>query len=205
VKLLRTNKRELHKLVDDLPEDLSLVLKGILDDLVRVSIEDRFWLNARFVSLPPYDWGEAGLPVGKSIIYENRNILFVEKEDDTTGQNNVIAPGDLVLIALKNITAEKQELLDLRPAIVVACPKINLRFPVIIVVPLTTQPVPQIMDFPQMEINVPKNSGALTLESIALIDQLRSVDIDIVQAYLGSLDKDIFENIRQSILELLQQ
>jgi hypothetical protein len=26
-----------------------------------------------------------------------------------------------------------------------------------------------------------------------------------VQAYLGSLDKDIFENIRQSILELLQQ
>jgi mRNA interferase MazF len=204
VKILRTNKRELHKLVDDLPEDLSLVLKDILDDLLRVSIEDRFWLNARLVSLPPYDWGDAGLPAGKSIIYKNGNILAVKKEDGN-GQNNVIVPGDLVLIALNNITAEEQEQLDLRPAIVVACPTINLRFPVIIVVPLTTQSVPQMMNFPQMEIKVPKNSGALTRESIALIDQLRSVDIDRVQAYLGSLDKDIFENIRQSILELLQQ
>jgi mRNA interferase MazF len=204
VKILRINKKELHKLVDDLPEDLSLVLKGILDDLLRVSIEDRFWLNTRFVSLPPYNWGEAGLPVGKSIIYKNGNILFVEKEDGN-GQNNVIVPGDLVLIALNNITTEEQGHLDLRPAIVVACPKINLRFPVIIVVPLTTQTVPQIMNFPQMKIKVPKNSGALTRESIALIDQLRSIDIDKVQAYLGCLDRGVYERIRHSILELFQQ
>jgi mRNA interferase MazF len=204
VKTLVTNKKELHKLVDDLPEDLSIVLKGILDDLLRVCSEDRYWLNLKFVSLPLYDWGEEGVPVGKRINCKNGSILAVKKEDGNE-RKKAIVPGDIVLISLQNKTTEAQKHTDQRPAIVVAYPQVNLRFPVIIVVPLTTQSVPQIMNFPQMEIKVPKNSGVLAHESIALIDQLRSVDIDRVQAYLGSLDKSIYEQIRQSILELFQQ
>jgi len=197
-------KEELHKLVDDLPDDLSLVIKGILDDLLRISIEDRFWLNARFVSLPSYDWGEEGLPGWKKVIYKDGNELMRENGEDHQ-KGNIIVPGDIVLISLQNKSTEELSLIDQRPAIVVACPKINLRYPVIIVVPLTTQPVPQIMNFPQMEIKVPKNSGALTRESIALIDQLRSIDIDKVQAYLGCLDRGVYEQIWNSILKLFQQ
>ncbi len=188
---MRAIKKELHKLVDDLPEDMSMVLKSIIEDLLKIGTEDRFWLNARFVSLPPYDWGKEGVPRGKRVIYKNGNL--------------VIAPGDIILISLRNKSPEGQTYLDHRPAVVMACPKLNLRFPVIIVVPLTTQPVPQIINYPQMEIKIPKNSGALTRESIALIDQLRSIDIDKVQAYLGCLDRGVYEQIRQSILELFQQ
>ena len=191
-------------MVDDLPEDLSIVLKGILDDLLRVSSEDRYWLNLKFVSLPLYDWGEEGVPVGKKITCKNGSILAVEIEVGNE-RRRAIVPGDIVLISLQNKKTAVKKHTDQRPAIVVACPQVNLRFPVIIIVPLTTQSVPQLMNLPQMEIKVPKNSGVLTHESIALIDQLRSVDINRVQAYLGSLDKNIYENIRQSILELFKQ
>ena len=197
-------KEELHKMVDDLPEDMSIVLKGIMEDLLKISIEDRFWLNVRFVSLPPYDWGEEGMPGGKKVIYKDGNVLMIENGEDHQ-KGNIIVPGDIVLISLQNKSAEELSFIDYRPAVVVACPKIDLRFPVIIIVPLTTQPVSQIMNFPQMEIKVPKNSGVLAHESIALIDQLRSIDIDRVQAYLGCLDRSAYERIRQNILELFQQ
>ncbi len=63
-------KEELHKMVDALPEDKTLILKKFLESLLDTNREDETWLDADLGELPPYDWGPEGPPQGKEIRYK---------------------------------------------------------------------------------------------------------------------------------------
>ncbi|WP_307718808.1 type II toxin-antitoxin system PemK/MazF family toxin [Desulfocucumis palustris] len=89
-----------------------------------------------------------------------------------------------------------------RPAIVVGVPKGAIRYPVVIVIPLTTQSGPWAIKNPNLYHYIPQGTAGIPRDSIALIDQLRTVDVQRVRAYLGSLEKEIYERIRKSLLKI---
>ena len=117
-------------------------------------------------------------------------------------KNNVIEPGDVILISFPVHNPKGHEQEGSRPAIVVGVPKGAVRYPVVFVVPLTTQSGTWAENNPGLYPRIPHGAAGLTQDSIALIDQLRAVDVRRVQFYLGCLEKDIFNPMRKSILRL---
>ncbi len=69
---------ELHQMIDALPEDKKPALKEFLESLLVASLEDKDWLDANLGELPPYEWGEEGMPDGKSVFYKRGAGLIVE-------------------------------------------------------------------------------------------------------------------------------
>lgn len=67
---MSVSKEELHKMVDALPDDKTLLLKEFLESLLTARTEDKTWLDADLGELPPYDWGPEGLPKGKEVFYK---------------------------------------------------------------------------------------------------------------------------------------
>lgn len=55
-------KEELHKMVDALPDDKTLILKEFLESLLNSNTEDQKWLDVDLGELPPYDWGSEEPP-----------------------------------------------------------------------------------------------------------------------------------------------
>ena len=53
-------------------------LKDFLKALLSASSEDKEWLETDLGELPPYDWGEEGIPKGKSVCLEFGTGLVVE-------------------------------------------------------------------------------------------------------------------------------
>ena len=114
-----------------------------------------------------------------------------------------IVPGDLLLVALPSHKPKGHEQEGYRPVIVVGVPIGVVRYPVVIVVPLTTHSGLWAEENPDLYQHIPSGSGGLYQDSIALIDQLRAVDVRRVKAYLGSLDTKSFYPIRASLFKLL--
>ena len=71
-------KEELHQMIEALPEEKRPVLKDFLETLLATTVEDKAWLEADQGDLPPYDWGEEGVPEGKSVRYEPGTGLVVD-------------------------------------------------------------------------------------------------------------------------------
>ncbi len=69
---------ELHQMIDALPEDKKPALKEFLESLLAASLEDKDWLDADLGELPPYEWGEEGIPDGKSVCYKRGAGSIVE-------------------------------------------------------------------------------------------------------------------------------
>jgi len=111
-----------------------------------------------------------------------------------------LAHRDIVLITLPSNQPRGREQEGRRPAVVVGVPMEAVRYPVLILVPLTTQigewAVRNSTLYPQLEAG----RGGLTQNSIVLIDQVRAVDVQRVLSYLGSLTieeyKPILEGLR---------
>jgi mRNA interferase MazF len=55
---------------------------------------------------------------------------------------------------------------------------------------------------PSVYQHISKGIGDLPQDTIALIDQLRAIDVNRVKAYLCSLEAKIFNSIRTSLFEL---
>jgi len=117
-------------------------------------------------------------------------------------KDNIIEPGDVVLISFPLHKPQGHEQGGSRPAIVVGAPKGAVRYPVVFVIPLTTQTGPWAGNNPLLYPHIPQGAAGITRDSIALIDQLRAVDVQRVQYYLGCLDKEIYNPIRRNILRL---
>ncbi len=56
---------------------------------------------------------------------------------------------------------------------------------------------------PEVYPVLPAGSGHLPQQSVALIDQIRSLDVSRVAGYLGSLDPAEYEPVRRGLMRLL--
>ena len=116
-----------------------------------------------------------------------------------------LKPGAVVLIALPLNDPKGHEQEGKRPAIVVGIPQGLPRYPVVIVVPLTTQSGPWAEKNPNLYRQLPAGAGGIPQASIALLDQIRALDVRRVNAYLGSLEPEIFTPIRNNLLQLFDE
>ncbi|WP_434073177.1 type II toxin-antitoxin system PemK/MazF family toxin [Moorella naiadis (nom. illeg.)] len=116
-----------------------------------------------------------------------------------------VAAGDILSIALPTHDPKGHEQEGVRPAVVVGVPQGPVRYPVVIVVPLTTQSGPWVARNPALYQSLPPGAGGIPRASTVLIDQVRAVDVRRVRAYLGTLEETTFEPIRTSLLKLFQK
>lgn len=98
-----------------------------------------------------------------------------------------LAVGDVLLVSLPVHTPAGHEQEGLRPAVVVAAPALEMRYPLVIIVPLTTQSGPWTERNPAVYPSLSAGTGGLTRSSVVLIDQVRALDLRRAPAYIGSL------------------
>ncbi|MBC7082238.1 MAG: type II toxin-antitoxin system PemK/MazF family toxin [Firmicutes bacterium] len=115
-----------------------------------------------------------------------------------------VAAGDVLLMALPFHTPKGHEQEGKRPVIVVGCPSGTLRYPTLIVVPLTTQVGRWARQNPTMYPSLSPGEGGLPRSSVALLDQLRSIDVRRIEGYLGTLRQDTLNRIRAGIMRLFE-
>ena len=109
-----------------------------------------------------------------------------------------VGPGGVLLVALPAQEPGGREQEGLRPAVVVGTPE-SPRFPVSIVVPLTTRGGSWAERSPVLYPKLLAGSGGLQRDSVVLLDQVRSLDIGRVRGYLGSLETDEFHPIQSGL------
>lgn len=82
---------------------------------------------------------------------------------------------------------------------VAAVPAEPLRFPVLVVVPLTTRAGRWSDVNPSVYVALRAGTGGLPFESTALLDQVGSMDIRRIQGYLGTLSSEDSERMLTNI------
>ena len=117
----------------------------------------------------------------------------------------VVAPGDILLITFPSHDPKGHEQEGIRPVIVVGVPQGPVRYPVVIVVPLTTQSGSWAKKNPALYLLVPPGAGGIPRSSTVLIDQVRAIDARRVQAYLGSLEEPEFKPIHDNLIKLFRE
>lgn len=112
-----------------------------------------------------------------------------------------VGPGGVLLVALPAQEPGGREQERLRPAVVVGTPEAAgvPRFPVSVVVPLTTCGGAWAERSPVLYPKLRAGSGGLQRDSIALLDQVRSLDIGRIRGYLGSLEADEFHPVQAGL------
>ena len=114
-----------------------------------------------------------------------------------------VRPGDVMVATLPSRSPEGHEQTGTRPVVVVAVPAEPLRYPVIVVVPLTTRVGRWVDANPSVYVGLRAGAGGLPVESTALLDQVGSIDVRRIQGYLGMLDDEdsvkIIANLRSMI------
>lgn len=91
-----------------------------------------------------------------------------------------------------------------RPAIIVGVPWGEVRYPLIVVVPLTTQVGRWSIANPAIYPVLQKGAGNLMQTSVALLDQIRGIDVRRVGRYLGSLSEEQYLSIAAGIDRVLR-
>lgn len=116
---------------------------------------------------------------------------------------NSFKSGDILLFSLPKHFPAGHEQEGERPVIVAAVPKEPVRFPVLIVIPLTTKKGPWVEKNPVLYRKIPKDVGGLPVDSIALIDQVCAVDVRRTKSFLGILPKELLKGIQDGLINLL--
>lgn len=101
-------------------------------------------------------------------------------------QPDLLSSGDVILVALPVHIPRRHEQQGHRPVIVIGLPWGEVRYPMLIVVPLTTQTGLWSRQNPSLYPCLEAGVGGLPQLSIVLLDQLRSIDARRVLAYLGT-------------------
>lgn len=115
-----------------------------------------------------------------------------------------VAIGDILLVALPDHVPGGREQDGARPAIVVGVPVGTVRYPVVIVVPLTTQSGSWARQNPVLYPYLSPGTGGLPRVSVALLDQIRALDVHRVAAYLGTLSPGEWEPIRDGLKQVMK-
>jgi mRNA interferase MazF len=113
--------------------------------------------------------------------------------------------GDILLVELPQHRPPGHEQQGLRPAIVVGLPnKLGVpRYPTILVVPLTTQIGNWAERSPNLYPRLPAGTAGLTRQSVVLLDHLRAIDLRRIRRFIGSLQGEVFNPIRENLLCML--
>ncbi|AIS52626.1 growth inhibitor [Thermoanaerobacter kivui] len=117
---------------------------------------------------------------------------------------NHIQPGDILLFVFPKNNPKGHEQEGIRPAIVIVPPKENSRYPVTIVIPLTTQSGEWAHNT-KLYRKIPAGEGGLPQDSIALIDQVRAMDVRRIKAYIGKVRSDVLEDIKKLLIDLIKE
>lgn len=98
-----------------------------------------------------------------------------------------LVPGDVVIVEVPAHAPGGREQEGIRPAVVAGAPVGPLRFPLLMVVPLTTACGAWQTANPVTYPPIPAGTAGLPKLSIALTDQLRAIDRQRLRAYVGAL------------------
>jgi mRNA interferase MazF len=113
--------------------------------------------------------------------------------------------GDVLNVRLPSQDPRGHEQEGFRPAIVVGLPGQvgKLRFPLVLVVPVTTDRGQDwAREAPLLYLRFAAGSGGLRSASIALLDQLRCVDVKRIVDFRGSLSEAETARLRQTLKQI---
>lgn len=113
---------------------------------------------------------------------------------------------DVLLVQLPKRDPKGHEQEGTRPVIVVGLPDTlgKTRFPILVVVPLTTQIGKWVTVSPKLYPSLEKGQGGLPLRSTALLDQVASLDATRVLRKIGRLSTKEFAPIRLGLKSILK-
>ncbi|MDB5101500.1 MAG: transcriptional modulator of MazE/toxin, MazF [Cyanobacteria bacterium RYN_339] len=117
-----------------------------------------------------------------------------------------LAPGDVVTVNLPSHQPAGREQEGYRPAVVVGVPSLAgpVRFPVVIIVPLTTDSGQSwAVAHPVLYPVLAAGAGGLPVASICLADQVRSLDLARVHVRRGTLSNPEFEAVSMAVSRAL--
>ncbi|NJM71489.1 MAG: type II toxin-antitoxin system PemK/MazF family toxin [Scytonema sp. RU_4_4] len=120
-------------------------------------------------------------------------------------QSDLLACGDVVIVALPTHTPRGREQQGTRPAVVVGVPSGEARYPILMIAPLTTQSGSWALNNPSLYPRLEAGAGGLPQSSIVLLDQTRGLDINRVVAYLGTLTSEQYAPILNGLIHLFKQ
>jgi mRNA interferase MazF len=96
-----------------------------------------------------------------------------------------IRRGDIYFAVLNPVVGSEQG--DTRPVLVVQNNLGNKYSPTVVVVPITSNLKKNVLP---THVNIPKTSG-LTAESLALVEQIRTIDRIRIREYMGCIEKNV--------------
>lgn len=117
---------------------------------------------------------------------------------------DAVSSGDVLVVALPSHLPHGHEQEGRRPVVVVGTPHVAGRFPVVIVVPLTTATGAWSTAHPTLYPQIAAGIGGLPCDSTALIDEIRGVDVRRIAGYMGTLPAESFARIKRGLRSLLQ-
>ena len=118
--------------------------------------------------------------------------------------NQLLKCGDIVLVNLPSHNPRGHEQEGTRPAVIISLPSGDVRYPVVIVLPLTTKLGNWVKNNPMIYPIIPSGTAGLSRKSVVLCDQIRAIDTDRVIAYLGSLSAVEYQPIIDGLRRLLK-
>ncbi|MCC5642074.1 type II toxin-antitoxin system PemK/MazF family toxin [Nostoc sp. CHAB 5824] len=120
-------------------------------------------------------------------------------------QPDLLECGDVVIVTLPISTPRGHEEQGTRPAVVVGIPWGEVRYSMLMIVPLTTQSGSWAFNNPSLYPRLSPGAGGLSLSSLVLLDQTRGLDINRVLAYLGTLTPEQYVPILDGLTHLFRQ
>ncbi|MFM7602166.1 MAG: type II toxin-antitoxin system PemK/MazF family toxin [Pseudanabaena sp.] len=120
---------------------------------------------------------------------------------------HILQIGDVVTAKFPSQNPSGREQEGYRPAIVVGIPSRlgKLRFPLVFVVPMTTDRGQDwAANSPDLYVRFSVGIAGLKSPSIALLDQVRAIDISRIVAYRGRLTPQQYEAIAESLQKIME-
>jgi mRNA interferase MazF len=120
--------------------------------------------------------------------------------------SDALAVGDIIVATLPGQVPPGREQQGYRPVIVVGVPEAlgTLRYPMLLVIPLTTYRGQQwAIASPNLYPVLEAGEGALPTSSIALLDQMRSLDKTRVSRYIGTLTHEQYQPILNGLSKMI--
>ena len=120
---------------------------------------------------------------------------------------HILLIGDVVTAKFPSQNPSGREQEGYRPAIVVGIPNRlgKLRFPLVFVVPMTTDRGQKWADInPNLYVRFSAGIAGLKSPSIALLDQVRAIDVSRIVAYRGSLTPQQYAAIAESLQKIME-
>jgi mRNA interferase MazF len=120
---------------------------------------------------------------------------------------HILQIGDVVTAKFPSQNPSGREQEGYRPAIVVGIPSRlgKLRFPLVFVVPMTTDRGQEWAEInPNLYVRFSAGIAGLKSPSIALLDQVRAIDVSRIVAYRGSLTPQQYKEIAESLQKIME-